>query len=189
MEANGEGRNGRNRKVERKQLEPLVLGGMSLAKIGDALGISDQSVRRWIARYDLPRPIDVRRQRVLDAVQNGSRELMGDCRRHGRTGFAIVGSEQRLRCKRCRSEAVERRRRKVKELLVDEAGGRCVLCGYHKCLRALEFHHRDPVTKSFGVAMRGITRAIDDVRAEVAKCVLLCSNCHAEVEAGVTPIP
>jgi hypothetical protein len=37
--------------------------------------------------------------------------------------------------------------------------------------------------------MRGITRAIDAVRAEAAKCVLLCSNCHAEVEAGFTEVP
>jgi ferredoxin len=37
--------------------------------------------------------------------------------------------------------------------------------------------------------MRGITRAIDAVRAEVEKCVLLCSNCHAEVEAGHKEVP
>jgi ribosomal protein L30E len=53
---------------------------------------------------------------------------------------------------------------------------------------ALHFHHIDPATKSFGLARRGITRSLERVRAEAAKCVLLCSNCHAEVEAGLVAL-
>jgi hypothetical protein len=30
-----------------------------------------------------------------------------------------------------------------------------------------------------------VTRSLADAREEAKKCVLLCSNCHAEVEAGV----
>jgi Domain of unknown function (DUF4386) len=41
----------------------------------------------------------------------------------------------------------------------------------------------------FGVAQRGITRSIDQVRAEAKKCLLICANCHAEVEAGVKVVP
>jgi hypothetical protein len=89
-----------------------------------------------------------------------------------------------LRCVKCRSEAVARRRRKVKEILVAEAGGGCLLCGYAKHSVALQFHHLDPSTKSFGLGVRGITRSIDKLREEAAKCALLCANCHAEVEAG-----
>jgi hypothetical protein len=84
---------------------------------------------------------------------------------------------------------VARRRQKVKRLLVEEAGGRCELCGYDTCVRALEFHHRDPANKAFGIAMAGITRSIDKLRAEAEKCILLCSNCHAQVEAGITEVP
>jgi len=93
------------------------------------------------------------------------------------------------RCKRCRSEAVARRRRKVKQLLVKQAGGRCQLCGYERCLAALEFHHLDPKEKSFGLAQRGITRSIEEVRREAEKCLLVCANCHAEIEAGATTVP
>ncbi len=63
------------------------------------------------------------------------------------------------------------------------------ICGYNRSVVALEFHHLDPKQKDFGVAQRGITRAIEQVRREVEKCVLLCSNCHAEVERGVTKLP
>jgi hypothetical protein len=31
--------------------------------------------------------------------------------------------------------------------------------------------------------------AIDSLRAEMRKCVLLCGNCHAEVEGGLTTLP
>jgi hypothetical protein len=73
----------------------------------------------------------------------------------------------------------------MKEALVADAGGACALCGYSRCLAALEFHHLDPALKCFSVAARGVTRSLAEAREEAEKCVLLCSNCHAEVEAGV----
>lgn len=69
-----------------------------------------------------------------------------------------------------------------------EAGGRCKICEYDRYLGALQFHHVDPSTKEFAVSLRGRTRHIERVRAEASKCVLLCSNCHAEVEGGITPL-
>jgi len=83
------------------------------------------------------------------------------------------------------SDAVSRRRREVKRILVEEAGGGCALCGYDRCVSALSFHHLEPATKSFELSRRGVTRSIERARAEARKCVLLCANCHAEVEAGL----
>jgi hypothetical protein len=37
--------------------------------------------------------------------------------------------------------------------------------------------------------MRGHIRSFDKLLAEARKCVLLCANCHAEVERGVSAIP
>jgi hypothetical protein len=54
---------------------------------------------------------------------------------------------------------------------------------------ALHFHHVDPSEKRFGLGGRGLTRSIDALREEAKKCVLLCSNCHAQVEAGVLALP
>jgi len=71
---------------------------------------------------------------------------------------------------------------------VAEAGGRCSLCGYDRYIGALQFHHRDGEVKEFGLADRGLTRSLDAVKAEAAKCVLLCANCHSEVEAGVAKV-
>ena len=57
-------------------------------------------------------------------------------------------------------ERVSNRRRKIKQLLVEEAGGRCALCGYERCAAALHFHHLDPGTKEFHLSMQGVTRSI-----------------------------
>jgi len=77
----------------------------------------------------------------------------------------------------------------VKQALILEAGGGCVLCGYDRYQGALQFHHLDPSTKEFALSREGVTIAIDRSRAEAQKCVLLCANCHAEVEGGVASLP
>jgi hypothetical protein len=77
----------------------------------------------------------------------------------------------------------------VKRRLVQEAGGGCQLCGYDEHLAALQFHHLDPSRKSFGLSMRGFTRSFERMRAEAEKCLLLCANCHAAVEARLADLP
>jgi hypothetical protein len=53
----------------------------------------------------------------------------------------------------------------------------------------LQFHHIDRATKAFSVAQFGLTRAPHRSREEARKCVLLCANCHAEIEGGVVQLP
>jgi hypothetical protein len=98
------------------------------------------------------------------------------------------GVRRRYRCKRCVGEAVTRRHRRLKRLLVDEFGGGCRVCGYARCLGNLHFHHVDPATKSFEIQM-GLGKSLAAYLAEAAKCVLVCANCHGEIEAGLIPSP
>src|SRR4051794_6589604 len=106
--------------LTRELLEPLVHQGCTLAEIGARVGRPPESIRRAILRVGLPQPIEVRRRIVNEAISAGVSTLPRECRRHGTTDFAIVGSEQRLRCKKCRAEAVARRRKRVKQQLVEE---------------------------------------------------------------------
>ena len=94
----------------------------------------------------------------------------------------------RWRFKRCRVAAVSQRRRRVKAILVAEAGGACVICGYSRYAGALQFHHLDPAVKQFELAGAGLARSLERARREAAKCVLLCANCHAEIEGGIATI-
>ncbi len=80
-------------------------------------------------------------------------------------------------------QRVKKRRKENKRLLVDYKGGKCELCGYDRCLNALDFHHRDPKKKSFSLSTVGLNKAYSILRTEVDKCDLLCSNCHREVHA------
>ncbi len=188
LSANGKRKYAPRGGLARDELEPLVRAGVSVREIATRLDRSPGTVRHWLTRHGLQESGSGRRDEVAEAVRNGNRTISRTCRKHGLTEFALVGSHHRPRCKACRSEAVARRRRKVKEILVEEAGGRCQLCGYDRCIHALQFHHRQPTEKSFGIAHRGLTRAISEVRTEMAKCVLLCSNCHVEVERGVASL-
>ena len=113
------------------------------------------------------------------------------CRRHGSTEFvnyAPLTDGNRWRCKRCVGEAVRRRHHKVRRILIAEAGGCCAVCGYDRCVINLHFHHVDPATKAFNMSMAaGKSEAA--YRAEMAKCVLVCANCHGEIESGMTASP
>lgn len=110
-----------------------------------------------------------------------------ECKIHGLTKF-VKRTDNRMRCLKCASEAVSRNRRKKRETLVQEAGGACKLCGYSRYIGALQFHHVDPTTKLFGLSAEKQTASLAKLREEAAKCVLLCANCHAEVEAGIAQL-
>jgi transposase-like protein len=168
-------------------LAALVEEGASVRAIGVALGRSPTTIRHWLGRFGIESPTARRRNEGAVAVAAEADEAILPCPTHGPTRH--VRRERGLRCVACRSAAVSDRRRRVKQLLLDEAGGSCVVCGYDRCPAALHFHHLDPETKSFGLALTGVTLSIAAARAEASKCVVLCANCHAEVESGLTDVP
>lgn len=86
-------------------------------------------------------------------------------------------------------KAFDKRRKKIRQLSLQYKGGRCVVCGYDKCLRALEFHHIGVDGKDFGISEKGYTRSWKKVKDELDKCVLLCANCHREVHEDITQLP
>lgn len=79
-----------------------------------------------------------------------------------------------------------RKRLKFKTLSI--LGGRCSICGYNKCVRALTFHHVDPATKRYTLASYAFLSTAEFLE-EAKKCVVLCANCHAEVEDGLVSSP
>jgi hypothetical protein len=78
--------------------------------------------------------------------------------------------------------------RRIKQALVDEFGGGCVVCGYDRLLGNLHFHHVDPRQKAFAITM-GLGRSLAAYRGEAEKCILVCANCHGEIEAGLVACP
>ena len=109
------------------------------------------------------------------------RRVIRECKKHGVTDYRLDNPKVgKYRCCKCMSEAVQRRREKLKKLSIEYKGGKCQHCGYNKCDAAMEFHHTDPTQKDFGIAQRGHTRSFERIKIELDKCILLCSNCHRE---------
>lgn len=84
--------------------------------------------------------------------------------------------------------AVQKRRRKIREMAVSYKGGKCERCGYNRCLEALDFHHTDTTKKDFGISSKGYTRSWKKVQEELDKCIMICANCHREVHAELAAL-
>ena len=78
-------------------------------------------------------------------------------------------------------DRVKARRKRTKEQLVAYKGGKCEICGYDKCVGALEFHHLDATQKDFSISDSNVYRNLEALKSEVDKCVLVCANCHREI--------
>jgi transposase len=186
LEASGSGRYGPNGKVDPARLEALLESGASIHIAASELGVAYSTVRYWVGRLGLE--TQRMRQRRQAALDGDKATVMRDCPLHGLTKFHARPDGGR-RCSACRSEAVTKWRRSVKERLVARAGGCCSVCGYDRYLGALQFHHLDPSSKRFSLSRAGVTRSFAEAAHEADGCALLCANCHAEIEGGVLELP
>jgi hypothetical protein len=106
----------------------------------------------------------------------------------------LQGRQRRFCSRRCKNADTNHRnqryacqqerglRRKLE--LLELCGKRCTRCGYDKNMAALTWHHPDPAAKKFQLDLRSLSnRSEREIMAELAKCVLLCANCHAETHS------
>jgi hypothetical protein len=84
-------------------------------------------------------------------------------------------------------KTLETRKRRItaKKRIVKAMGGKCVICGYNKCVASLCLHHRNSMSKE----MEATDISIVNMLKELPKTVLVCSNCHAEIHAGIATVP
>ncbi len=116
---------------------------------------------------------------------------------------AIDGRMERcLSCRQARSERQrkasnekpnpQRRRyqtRNAQIIAAYKSRASCSICGESRT-PCLEFHHRDPMTKRYDVSTMGsFTYSAETIHAEIAKCVIVCANCHRLVHAGLEQLP
>lgn len=131
--------------------------------------------------------LTVNQRNVGSSPTHPAMEKLLTCNKHGLT-MHTQDTSGRYRCKKCRVEAVQKRRDKIKELAIQYKGGKCCICGYNKYQGALEFHHLDPTKKDFAIGSKGYTRSWSLVKEELDKCILVCANCHREIHAGILNI-
>lgn len=124
------------------------------------------------------------RKRIAQGITSSEKE----CCKCGKTFTIRSNAYNRLYCYDCVPQAANdngaERRRMIKEWALEYKGNKCCVCGYNKCVDALDFHHLDPSQKEFQLSDRNLSNDWRLVRPELDKCVLLCSNCHRELHAG-----
>jgi hypothetical protein len=109
------------------------------------------------------------------------------CEYCGKEFIPNSSRKQKYCSRKCqRTGSVKSRRQALKRMSLEYKGSKCEICGYDKCLQALEFHHLDPNEKDFGIAEKGHTRSWKSVKKELDKCILVCSNCHMEIHYNIT---
>ena len=87
-----------------------------------------------------------------------------------------------------RSERVSQIRahqQRLKHKIRDIKASGCSICGYTKCIESIEFHHADANKEGCisSLVKDGCTKK---VLIEIAKCKVVCANCHRELHyAGI----
>lgn len=99
-------------------------------------------------------------------------------------------SPKRDNCKECsriiqrrsKQEAKKERKLELKIMAVVYKGSACADCGikfpdYPPII--FDFHHEKPSTKNIGINnLIKVRSTLNELKEELDKCVLLCSNCH-----------
>ena len=144
-------------------LKEMVSSGFTNREIGENIGFSTSYVSKLLKKNNIKRP-----HRIIHTHCGLCNIDLGENKRN------------RSNCKRC-AQRISRYRRKLK--CVEYKGGECERCGYDKYISALEFHHKNSNEKDFSVS-RNMCNDFEDVKKELDKCELLCSNCHREEHAN-----
>lgn len=128
---------------------------------------------------------------IRQTPENSPKYIQRICKHHGETKYRLglyAKNKYRYDCIACTSDLNKRRNitRKVlretnKHNAIEYLGGKCSICGYNKCIDALDFHHKDPKEKEFTISKRIGKSKFNDIKSELDKCVLVCANCHREI--------
>jgi hypothetical protein len=78
----------------------------------------------------------------------------------------------------CKSHYSKRRREIMRSVCIDTLGGCCSKCGEIFPHYVYDFHHIGSLKKDFAISEAIKSVSAEVIASEVAKCILLCANCH-----------
>jgi len=82
-------------------------------------------------------------------------------------------------CDDCYRRRVKERQQRQYDLITQSKIGKpCAICGVVFPPVCLDYHHVDATTKEFSIGGNGKDMALDRIYKEIAKCILVCANCH-----------
>ena len=86
---------------------------------------------------------------------------------------------RRYTCRECSSDYACGIRGRNRKLIREAKDVPCMDCGVWYPYHIMQFDHRDPDKKDFTLGGYS-ARALQKVKDEIAKCDIVCSNCHAD---------
>lgn len=99
------------------------------------------------------------------------------------TRKAIIRERNKVRNNLCKKETKE----KIDQIKLNRG---CLVCGYKTFPGSLLFHHIDPTSKIQTVGNLRINgKKIITIEKEIAKCVVLCFNCHIALHNRLITLP
>lgn len=142
--------------MNKEILEKYIKEGMSTYQIANEVRCSQTNIRYWLKKYCL-------------STKNNKIVKIKKC--------SLCGSATKCGRKVCGSCGVKIRRYRVKKAALYLKGNKCQACGWQGHPASLTFHHL--VNKEFTIA-NAYSQSWGRVKTELAKCELLCANCHNE---------
>lgn len=128
--------------------------------------------------------IDALRQTKVGGCDNIAMTVSKKCLKCGKEFFPKKQAKTRQYCYECMPIENYSRTdfsRQVKLWGLEYKGKKCNICGYDKCIAALEFHHLEEKTKEFELSSHESSTNWEDIKKELDKCIVVCANCHREI--------
>lgn len=147
------------KKEEIEILKEEYLGKKYIGEITKKLNRSARSIRHKTARIGLSRfPIKIKHKSNRKLIDKRYYDLH-------------------------KKEVYQRKRERIrsyKRELLKIFGEKCALCGYNRCIAALEFHHKgNDKEVNIKKALHHLSK--QKALKEAEKCIILCANCHREI--------
>jgi 5-methylcytosine-specific restriction endonuclease McrA len=174
--------------MEKSKLKHLYISKrLTQGQIAEKLGCSEGKVKYYLQKYDLiKRDVAPSTDETPKTCSKCNTEKPGT--EFYMRGFVGKKTTDSI-CKDCYKGKALSRKRTNKASCVKMKGGCCQACGFDKYDGALEFHHIDPSTKEDKIGRMTKSTHSPELLAELAKCVLVCSNCHKMIHAGIIECP
>lgn len=157
--------------ITKEELLVLINMKLSIKQIATHLGVCDKTIKTRLKEFELS---------TLN--KRGFPTKPFYCAVCGEIDSSKFHLNNKSLCKQCMSNSIIDYGKTKKSILVETKGGKCQVCGYNKCIAALDFHHLDPKIKDkkpIGIMY------LEEALEEIKKCILVCSNCHREIHAGL----
>lgn len=143
---------------------------------------------KWYAEHKDDPEVKADRARRGAKWREDNREIYLAWRRANRKK-KMADPEYRERYNAKKRADLNKRLEPLRKLLAEARSCGCLLCD-ERDLEVLDFHHVDPEAKSFQITPHQIShKPLDLVREEIAKCIVLCANCHRRYHAGTVDLP